>query len=77
MTQTNHHYQKVMAKHKSKDGPSEQIQEFKIHWDMKNRDAKLWPEYTVVTDDNFGAIVEMLRGNPTMGVLEIKLGKDE
>jgi hypothetical protein len=65
-----------MAKHKAKDGPAEQIQEFKIHWDTKGRE-KLWPEYTVVTEDNFAAIVELLKANATMGVLEVKLGKNE
>jgi len=66
-----------MAQHKAKDGPTEQIQEFRIHWDTKTRDAKIWPEYTVLTDDNFGAILELLKLNPVMGALEIKLGKDE
>ncbi|EMD66751.1 hypothetical protein GGP41_008143 [Bipolaris sorokiniana] len=65
-----------MAKHKAKDGPAEQIQEFKIHWDVKGRE-KLWPEYTVLTEDNISAVVELLKGNPGMGVLEVKLGKDE
>lgn len=67
----------VMAQHKANDGPAEQIQEFRIHWDTKTRDAKIWPEYTVLTDANFGAIFELLKLNPVMGVLEIKLGKDE
>lgn len=66
-----------MAKHKAKDGPAEHIKEFRLHWDTKGRDAKIWPEYTIVTDDNFAALLEVLRANPTMGVLEIKVGKDE
>lgn len=69
--------QQVMAKHKAKDGPAEHIKEFRLHWDTKGRDAKIWPEYTIVTDDNFAALLEVLRANPTMGVLEIKVGKDE
>ncbi|CAO2653965.1 Nn.00g106980.m01.CDS01 [Neocucurbitaria sp. VM-36] len=66
-----------MGKYKSADAPQETIQEFKIHWDTKTRDGKIWPEYTVVTDDNIAAVLELLKGNPTMGVLEIKVGKSE
>ncbi|KAF1941364.1 hypothetical protein EJ02DRAFT_434809 [Clathrospora elynae] len=66
-----------MAKHKSADGPQETIQEFKMHWDTKTRDGKIWPEYTVVTDENFPALLELLKANPVMGVLEIKVGKSE
>ena len=50
---------------------------FKIHWDNKNKDAKIWPESTVLTEENFGAVVEILKGNPGAGVLEIKTGKGE
>lgn len=40
-----------MGKYKSGDGPKETIQEMKIHWDTKHKsDAKIWPEYTVVTE---------------------------
>jgi hypothetical protein len=68
-----------MGKYKKSDesGPKEAIQEFKIHWDTKSRDSKIWPEYTVVTDENFGAILEMLKSAPGKDVLEIKVGKDE
>ena len=67
-----------MSKHKKTDeGSKETIQEFKIHWDTKSRDAKLWPEYTVVTDENFGAVIEMLKLAPGKDVLEIKVGKGE
>ncbi|CAA9956903.1 hypothetical protein P3342_000602 [Pyrenophora teres f. teres] len=66
-----------MAKHKAADGPKEIIHEFKIHWDTKTRDSKIWPEYTVLTDENLGAILELLKTNPLMGVLEIKMGKAE
>jgi hypothetical protein len=65
-----------MAKHKSADA-KETIQEFKIHWDLKSRDAKVWPEYTVVTDENLGAILELLKLAPGRDVLEVKVGKAE
>ena len=66
-----------MAKHKAADGPKESIQEFKIHWDTKALDSKIWPQYTVVTEENFSAILELLKKNPVMGVLEIKVGKGD
>jgi hypothetical protein len=65
-----------MGKYKSTD-TKEQIQEFKIHWSSKEYDLKVWPEYTVVTDENFGSILELLKTNPKSGVLEIKVGKAE
>lgn len=64
-----------MGKYKKAEG--EQIQEFKIHWDRQGRDSKIWPEYTVVTDENLAAVVEMLKLNPGKDVLEIKVGKAE
>jgi hypothetical protein len=67
-----------MGKYKKTDESSpEQIQEFKIHWDRVSRDGKIWPEYTVVTDENLSAVVEMLKLNPGRDVLEIKIGKAE
>ena len=65
-----------MGKYKSAD-TKEQIQEFKIHWSSKEYDLKVWPEYTVVTDDNFGSILELLKNDPKSGVLESKVGKAE
>jgi hypothetical protein len=64
-----------MGKYKKAEG--EQIQEFKIHWDRASRDGKIWPEYTVVTDENLAAIMEMLKLKPGKDVLEIKVGKAE
>ncbi|KAJ4317308.1 hypothetical protein N0V94_004993 [Neodidymelliopsis sp. IMI 364377] len=65
-----------MGKYKSSE-TKEQIQEFKIHWSSKEYDLKVWPEYTVVTDENFGAILDLLQKEPKSGVLEIKVGKAE
>ncbi|KAF3010927.1 hypothetical protein E8E13_010093 [Curvularia kusanoi] len=67
-----------MGKYKAADEKTkEQIQEFRIHWSSKEYDLKVWPEYTVVTDENFGAILELLKKEPKSGVLEIKVGKPE
>ncbi|PSN72345.1 hypothetical protein BS50DRAFT_617609 [Corynespora cassiicola Philippines] len=65
-----------MSKYKSKD-VTEQIQEFKIHWSESGRDRKVWPEYTVVTDENIAAILELLKLGAGKDVLEIKVGKAE
>ncbi|OAL51852.1 hypothetical protein IQ07DRAFT_678976 [Pyrenochaeta sp. DS3sAY3a] len=65
-----------MGKYKAADA-QESIQEFKVHWDTKTRDGKIWPEYTVVTEDNLPAILELLKLDPTRGVLEVKVGKSE
>lgn len=65
-----------MAKHKKSD-EKEIIQEFRIHWDTKTRDSKIWPEYTVVTEENLAAILALLEKNPGRDVLEVKVGKSE
>jgi hypothetical protein len=66
-----------MGKYKSSEGPAEKILEFKLHWNPKERDPKIWPEHTIVTEENFGAILEVLKLSPASGVLEVKVGKDE
>lgn len=65
-----------MSKYKSKE-QTEQIQEIKIHWCEAGRDRKVWPEYTIVTDDNFPAILELMKLGAGKDVLEIKVGKPE
>ena len=66
-----------MGKYKSNEGPAEQIQEIRVHWNPKERDTKIWPEHTIVTEENFAAILEVLKASPAGGVLEIKVGKPE
>ncbi|ORY18185.1 hypothetical protein BCR34DRAFT_554362 [Clohesyomyces aquaticus] len=65
-----------MAKHKSKD-TVESIQEIRVHWSSEGRDRKMWPEYTVVTEENLTAVLEMLRIGVGRDVLEVKVGKAE
>ena len=67
----------VMAKHKATDSVKEQIQEIRVHWSESGRDRKVWPEYTVLTEENFEAILEELRAGGAKDVLEIKVGKAE
>ncbi|KAF9696287.1 hypothetical protein EKO04_005623 [Ascochyta lentis] len=65
-----------MGKYKSAES-KEAIQEFRVHWSSKEYDLKVWPEYTVVTEENLGAVLEVLQREPKSGVLEIKVGKAE
>ena len=65
-----------MGKFKSQDA-QEAIQEIKIHWSEAGRDRKVWPEYTIVTDENLAAILELLKLGAGKDVLEIKVGKNE
>ena len=65
-----------MGKYKTAD-VKESIQEFKIHWSESGRDRKIWPEYTVVTDENLGAIIELLKLGVGRDVLEVRVGKEE
>jgi hypothetical protein len=65
-----------MNKFKSAES-GEKIQEIKVHWSESGRDRKVWPEYTIVTEDNFGAILELLKLGVGKDVLEIRVGKDE
>ncbi|KAH7113216.1 hypothetical protein B0J11DRAFT_145346 [Dendryphion nanum] len=65
-----------MGKYKSKD-VQETVQELRIHWSEAGRDRKVWPEYTIVTDQNWPAILELLRLGAGKDVLEVKVGKDE
>ncbi|KAL1604879.1 hypothetical protein SLS60_004419 [Paraconiothyrium brasiliense] len=66
-----------MAKHKSQESAKEQILELRIHWSETGRDRKVWPEFTIVTEENFAAILEVLGKGDAKDVLEVKVGKDE
>ncbi|KAH7081309.1 hypothetical protein BKA63DRAFT_561859 [Paraphoma chrysanthemicola] len=68
--------EEFMAKHKKAD-QKETIQEIKMHWDTKSRDASMWPKHTIITDENFAAVLELVKVAPGKDVLEIKVGKDE
>ncbi|KAF2794476.1 hypothetical protein K505DRAFT_349261 [Melanomma pulvis-pyrius CBS 109.77] len=65
-----------MNKYKSAE-VKETIQEFKIHWSEAGRDRKVWPEYTVVTDENLAAVLELLKLGVGRDVLEIRVGGAE
>jgi len=67
----------VMAQHKPASASPPRIQQLRVHWDNnKTRDARIWPEYTIVTEDNLGAILAVLGADPGRGVLEVKVGEE-
>lgn len=66
-----------MSKYKSKEGAQESIQEFRIHWSESGRDRKVWPEYTILTESNLPAVLELLKVGAGKDVLEIKVGAAE
>lgn len=65
-----------MGKYKASDA-KEQIEEIKVRWDRTGRDAAIWPESTVVTEENFEAVLEVLRAVPGRDVLAVRMGKAE
>lgn len=65
-----------MQKHKSPDA-KEIIQEIKVLWNNSANKDDVWPDSTIVTEENFGAIIEVLKGGIKAGVLAIKVGKPE
>jgi len=66
-----------MAQHKPASASPPRIQQLRVHWDNnKTRDARIWPEYTIVTEDNLGAILAVLGADPGRGVLEVKVGEE-
>jgi hypothetical protein len=65
-----------MSKYKPGDQGSEpEVEEIKVRWNAQSHDPKIFPGSTIVTKDNFKAIVTMI-GMSGVGrdVLEVKLG---
>ncbi|KAF2279825.1 uncharacterized protein EI97DRAFT_465002 [Westerdykella ornata] len=65
-----------MAQYSPTAGLPRTIEELRIHWAASGRDRKAWPEYTVVTERNWPAVLEMLRVGGGIGkdVLEVRVG---
>lgn len=61
-----------MSKYKKESEEPEQVSEMKIRWSPAGRDAKIWPQSTVVTDENVGAVMRLV--DPGKDVLEVKIG---
>ncbi|CBY02382.1 predicted protein [Plenodomus lingam JN3] len=67
----------VMASHKPPTSTPETIQQLRMHWDTKKLPAKMWPEYTVLTEENVNVILQIVGREFGIGVLEVGLGKGE
>lgn len=69
--------EEFMASHKPPTSTPETIQQLRMHWDTKKLPAKMWPEYTVLTEENVNIILQIVGREFGIGVLEVGLGKGE
>jgi hypothetical protein len=69
-----------MGKYKQKKEDTDEavVEELKVKWNAHSHDPKIFPASTIVTKDNFKAIVTMI-GKSGVGrdVFEIKVGSKE
>jgi hypothetical protein len=69
-----------MGKYKAKkeDIDEVEVEELRVKWNAQSHDPKIYPASTIVTKDNFKAIVTMI-GKSGVGrdVFEIKIGSKE
>lgn len=69
--------QEFMAKYK-KTGPKEKVAELKVRWSNEGRDAKWWPQSTVITEDNIDAVLSLVeRSGVGKDVLEVTMAGGE
>lgn len=61
-----------MSKYKKKEEGAENVSELKVRWSTGGRDPKVWPQSTIITEENVGAVLKLL--DPAKDVLEAKLG---
>ncbi|KAF2673803.1 hypothetical protein BT63DRAFT_167129 [Microthyrium microscopicum] len=66
-----------MGKYKKKgeDGAEEEVEEISVKWNGQSHDPKIFPASTLVTKDNFAAIIKMI-GVSGVGrdTLQVKMG---
>jgi len=64
-----------MGKYNKSASAEQQVQEMKVKWNAQSHDPKIFPASTVVTEENFKAVVSMI-GASGVGrdVFEIKIG---
>jgi hypothetical protein len=53
--------EEFMSKYKAKTDKEPQCNEIKVRWGQSGRDMKYWPATTVITNENFGAVLAMVR----------------
>jgi hypothetical protein len=68
--------QEFMSKFKktSEDGPA--VEELRVHWNGQSHDPKIFPASTILTEQNFEAVVKMI-GQSGVGrdTLQVKMMK--
>jgi len=64
-----------MGKYNKSASAEQEVQEMKVKWNAQSHDPKIFPASTVVTEENFKAVVSMI-GASGVGrdVFEIKIG---
>ena len=62
---------------KYKKAGEEGITQLRVHWAEAGRDRRVWPEWTVVTGENWGAVVMLLEKGVGRDVLEVQVGGAE
>ena len=67
--------EEFMKKYKKQgEEGKESITQLRVHWSESGRDRKIWPEWTVVTEGNWGAVVKLLEQGVGRDVLEVGVG---
>jgi hypothetical protein len=68
--------QEFMSKYKKKSEGKESVTELNIKWSPVGRDPKMWPQTTIVTEDNIDAVLAMVeRSGVGRDVLEVKMAE--
>ncbi|KAF2398040.1 hypothetical protein EJ06DRAFT_558447 [Trichodelitschia bisporula] len=64
-----------MSQYKAEGGGK--VAELKVVWGAQGRDPKIWPQTTIVTDDNCEAVLNMIERGGGVGrdVLQVKLAE--
>lgn len=68
-----------MAKYKKSSGGKQKIEEVKVRWaNHDGRDMRVWPQTTIITDDNSDAVLSlMMQAGTGRDVLEIKIAQPQ
>ena len=63
---------------KYKKAGTDKVADIKVKWSSTGRDQKMWPASTILTDDNFEAVMRLIEDSGVgKDVLEVKLEKEK
>ncbi|KAF2197627.1 hypothetical protein GQ43DRAFT_380573 [Delitschia confertaspora ATCC 74209] len=68
--------EEFMSKYKA-EGGEEIITGLKVRWADTGRDTMVWPKETIVTQENWRALVKLLEKGVGRDVLEVEIGRGE